>query len=248
MSPMPERSGTDRPAWRRSRVLAPARAFARRAPRRIRFGSLRRREPISSRFGFDRGTPIDRVYIERFLAIHAADVKGRVLEFGDDRYTRRFGGAAIERSDVLDVDPHNARATILGDITDPSLLAEGVYDCVICTQVIQMVGDMTAALRSIVRCLRPGGVLLLTIPGISQIDRVETTTWHWAVTRHGARLLAADAFPSDATVEIEGHGNVLASIGFLHGLAAEDLRPAEIAARDPRYDLVVTVRMATPLA
>ena len=51
-------------------------------------------EPVSRSFGFDRGTPVDRRYIEQFLARHAAAIRGDVLEVGDDGYTRRFGGAA----------------------------------------------------------------------------------------------------------------------------------------------------------
>src|SRR2546430_15816546 len=62
--------------------------------RRARWGNLRRLEPLSETFGWDRGTPIDRVYIEQFLSSHAADIDGRVLEVKDARYTERFGAGA----------------------------------------------------------------------------------------------------------------------------------------------------------
>ena len=68
---------------------------------RVRFGDLHRLTPISQCFGFDRGLPVDRYYIERFLARHASEIVGRVLEIGDDTYTRRFGGSRVSRSDVL---------------------------------------------------------------------------------------------------------------------------------------------------
>ena len=58
----------------------------------VRFGSLRRVTPLSREFGYDRGLPIDRYYIERFLATHIADIHGHVLEVEDDIYTRQFGG------------------------------------------------------------------------------------------------------------------------------------------------------------
>jgi len=57
----------------------------------IRFGSLRRVMPISRKWGFDRGLPIDRYYIERFLSAHALDICGYVLEIQDNAYTRKFG-------------------------------------------------------------------------------------------------------------------------------------------------------------
>jgi hypothetical protein len=35
-------------------------------------------EPISRAFGYDRGTPIDRYYLDRFLDEHNGDIRGRV--------------------------------------------------------------------------------------------------------------------------------------------------------------------------
>src|SRR5688572_17693927 len=83
----------------------------------VRFGDLRRLAPISRRFGYDRGKPIDRVYIEQFLALHAGDVRGRTLEIGDDAYTRRFGGDRVALHDVLHVAEGNPKATFVGDLT-----------------------------------------------------------------------------------------------------------------------------------
>src|SRR3954466_14293166 len=58
-------------------------------------GGLGTSVPLSTEFGFDRGTPIDRYYIEAFLAANAGDVRGRVLEIGDDSYSRQFGADRI---------------------------------------------------------------------------------------------------------------------------------------------------------
>src|SRR5687768_11068110 len=57
---------------------------------RVRFGSLRRLTPISRQFGLDRAERercIDIAFIEQFLVRHRADIRGRVLEIGDNRYT-----------------------------------------------------------------------------------------------------------------------------------------------------------------
>src|SRR6185312_2075371 len=62
---------------------------------RVRFGDLRRTTPIASDFGYARGGPVDRYYIEGFLARHADDIRGRVLEVGDASYTHRFGGSRV---------------------------------------------------------------------------------------------------------------------------------------------------------
>ena len=47
---------------------------------KVRFGDLKRLTPISPKWGLDRGRPIDRSYIESFLAQHASNIRGRVLE------------------------------------------------------------------------------------------------------------------------------------------------------------------------
>jgi hypothetical protein len=70
---------------------------------RVRFGDLARRTPINCDWGFDRGRPVSRYYIERFLGSHAGDIRGRVAEFGDDSYTRRFGGDGVATRDVINV-------------------------------------------------------------------------------------------------------------------------------------------------
>ena len=71
--------------------------------------------PISDEFGLDRGQPVDRLYAEHFLAACAADIKGRVLEFGDRAYTEKFGGDTVTQSDVWDIDSGKEAATIIGD-------------------------------------------------------------------------------------------------------------------------------------
>ena len=150
---------------------------------RVKLGDLHRLTPISQCFGFDRGLPVDRYYIERFLARHASEIVGRVLEIGDDAYTRKFGGSRVSRSDVLHVHHGNPRATLVGDLTDPDVLPEAAFDCIVLTQTLQLIYDVRLAIARIHRALAPGGVVLVTAPGISQIDRGEWgKTWFWSFT------------------------------------------------------------------
>ena len=98
----------------------------------VRFGDLRRLRPISREFGYDRGLPVDRHYIEAFLARRADDIHGRVMEIGDSTYTRRFGGARVTQHDVLHVNPV-AEATFVGDLTCAGHLPSDAFDCVVLT-------------------------------------------------------------------------------------------------------------------
>src|SRR5690606_26479980 len=132
---------------------------------------------------FDRGQPVDRYYIEHFLEKNRSDIRGRVLEVGDDAYTRRFGGSQVTQRDVLHVDPDRRDATIIADLASADHVPANSFDCIICTQAFHLIFDAGAALRTMHRNLKPGGVLLLTAPGISQIDRGEwRATWYWAFT------------------------------------------------------------------
>ena len=49
----------------------------------LNFGDFRRTSPIDDNYGLERGTPIDRSYIERFLERHRANIASAVLEMGE---------------------------------------------------------------------------------------------------------------------------------------------------------------------
>ena len=210
----------------------------------VQFGGMRRLTPISRQYGFDRGRPIDRYYIENFLARYASDVRGRTLEIGDDAYTRRFGSDRVTRRDVLHVSLDHPGATIVGDLASADHIASDVFDCVILTQTLHLVYDVRAALATVHRILRPGGVLLATFPGLTQIADPEwKRSWYWGLTTLSARRLIAETFPR-ADVHVESWGNVLAAIAFLHGLADQELRVDELDYQDPQYELLITLRAA----
>jgi SAM-dependent methyltransferase len=146
----------------------------------VRFGDLKRVTPISRMYGFDRGTPVDRYFIERFLTGHKDDIRGHVLEIGDNAYTVRFGGTQVKRSYILHVDATNPRATFVGDLSRPDVLPLATFDCIVLTQTLHLIFDMRAAIATLHRALKSGGVLLITAPGISAVDRGEWgKTWYW---------------------------------------------------------------------
>jgi len=210
----------------------------------VNFGSFKRLTPVSRVFGFDRGQCIDRYYIEKLLAVHHHDVQGRVLEVADNNYTMLFGGGKVTRSDVLHIRPDEPGATLCGDLGDPACpVASDAFDCVILTQTLLVIPDFRQAIHTVHRILKPGGVLLATFPGISQISRYDMARWgdYWRFTDLSARLVFGEVFGEDA-VEVSTHGNVLVAISFLHGLAAGELTAEELNHNDPDYQVVITVR------
>jgi SAM-dependent methyltransferase len=209
----------------------------------VEFGDLGRLTPISRNWGFDRGMPIDRLYIERFLAAHARDMRGRVLEVSNNDYTLRFGGGRVTRSDVLHPAEGNPRATIIADLARPEARLEGQFDCIICTQTLQLIYEVRSAVSQLHRWLKPGGTVLATVPGISQISRedMQQTGDYWRFTGAAVRRMFGDEFGADA-VEVQVLGNVLAAVAFLHGIAAQELDEAALLEPDPQYQMLVTVR------
>jgi SAM-dependent methyltransferase len=221
--------------WHRSRKWPP-RVGA------VRAGDLGSAIPVSEDFGFERGTPVDRYFIEAFLGRHASDVAGCVLEVGDDAYSKRFGQGQVSEQDVLDVTAANPRATIVSDLSRPNALPENSYDCIILTQVLHLLFDLNAATENLHRALRPGGVLLLTAPGISQIDRGGARDhWYWSFTRICLERLFGKLFLAD-DLEVQAVGNVYACVNFLHGLALEEVDQAKLDHLDPAFPIIVTLR------
>lgn len=229
------------PVKDRLRPLATAYRDWRRA-RPPDLGDLRRVTPIDPNWGFERGTPIDRVYVERFVGGHAEDIRGRVLEIAAPDYATKFG-SGVEQVDVLMAREGNPLATIVGDLADAPHIPDGSFDCAIVTQTLQFVYDARAALATLHRILAPGGVLLATVPGITKISPPEDEEFGewWHFTARSVRRLAEEAF-GEGNVEVEAYGNVLAAAGFLYGLAASDLRPEELDARDRLYEVIVGLR------
>jgi SAM-dependent methyltransferase len=207
-------------------------------PRRVRFGTLRRTDPVGERWGWDRGLPVDRYYIEQFLAGHHGDIHGRILEVKDDGYSRRFG-SRLERVDVLDIDSSNTQATIVADLAAADEIPDGSFDCVVLTQTLQYIYDLRAAIGHTHRILQEGGVALVTVPALSRVVVDVRCPDYWRFTAASCTQLFRERF---GEVSVESLGNVLSSIAFLSGLATEDLRRSELDVQDDRFPVIVAVR------
>lgn len=213
----------------------------------VDLGRFDRVEPVSAVFGLDRGTPIDRRYIQQFLAVQSERIRGRVLEMGDSAYTNRFGGGRVTERAVLHAPPGAPGATLVADLTDPSQLPERRFDCFICTQTLNFVYDVRRALEGAHRLLAPGGTLLLTVAGVSRVSRFDRERWgcFWGFTPQSVeRLLMDSSFEVRSSAV---YGNVLAATAFLHGLAVEDMPdPSLLDRADPDYPVILAAAAERP--
>jgi SAM-dependent methyltransferase len=209
---------------------------------RPRWGNFRRLEPFSAYYGFERGSPVDRFYIERFLAERARDIHGAVLEVGHPRYARAFEDATAERVEIVDIDAANPDATIVADLSEAGSLPTGRFDCFILTQTLQLVPELEVALQNAWQSLASGGVLLLSVPGITRADPEHVEADRWRFTAAGLETLIARTCV-DGSREVVGYGNLISAVAFLMGLAAEELDEEELKAKDPHFAVVVCARV-----
>jgi len=211
----------------------------------VDFGGLRRLSPISAVFGQDRELlTIERYYIEQFLARHAQDIRGRVLEMGDPGYIRKFGGERVSREDVLHYVEGNPQATIVADLTDAPQIPDNSFDCIIITQTLQMIYEVDKAIATLHRILKPGGVVLCTSHGMTRVARREgVDDWgeYWHFTSQSKKRLFGAVFKAE-NVEVTAVGNVFTCICNLHGLGASEIDPAELETHDPNYEMLLLVR------
>lgn len=216
--------------------------------RTARFRCLRRLTPLSRRFGYDRGLPIDRHYIEHFLNREASSIRGRVLEIGDNDYTKRFGGDRVTTSDVLHVERGHPAATIVADLQSAPEIGSASFDCIIFTQTLQFIFDTAATVQTLHRLLEPGGTALVTTAGISPIVRRDQERFgeYWRFTSQSLRRLFESSF-QPADVSVSTYGNVLVAAALLYGLSVEDLRPEELSFHDPDYEVTIALRSTKTL-
>ncbi|MGB5136641.1 MAG: methyltransferase domain-containing protein [Prochlorococcaceae cyanobacterium] len=214
---------------------------------RFDFGDIGMK-PITQDWGFSRGLPVDRRYIEQFLSDSASVIQGRVLEFGDCKYTRLYGGERVSQSDILDNNNNNRKANIIADITNACSIESNTYDCLIVTQVLVLIRDYEEALAELIRILKPGGTALITVPGISQISPLptEAANWSWSFYPNTMRSLLEMARFEHESIKIASYGNLKTTIAFLAGLAQEDLEQRDYEFNDPQYPLIVAALARKP--
>lgn len=215
---------------------------------KVYFGELRRLQPINKYWGFNRGLPIDRHYIEKFLKENSSHIKGKVLEIGDDYYTNKFGGEHVAKSDVLNIvkEVHES-TTIVADLASSPEIPSNSFDCIIFTQTLMLIYDMHSAIATLYRILKPGGVILATLGGISRTDDYNfwERNWCWHFTSLSAEKIFKEKFPPN-NVFIQGYGNVLTAISFLHGLGAKDLTQKELDFYDNKYEILIAIKAKKP--
>ena len=210
--------------------------------KKVRWGGFRSLQPFHRDFGAFEGTPVDRFYIEDFLESEALCVSGDVLEIAETRYTEKFGQKEF-RAHSLQLENSGGDNEIVGDLVTGEGLRSHRFDCIIFTQTLPFIYDYHSALENLKKMLKPKGVLLVTLSGISQISRYDMDRWgdYWRFTNLSAKKVFEDFFPIE-NICIKTYGNVLTATAFIQGIVSEELLKEELLFRDPDYEVSICVK------
>lgn len=186
-----------------------------------------------------RGKHIDRFYIENFLQKNSNCVRGVCLEIESNDYTIRFGGKSVTKSDILDINTRNEKANILGNLKNLPEIKNNTYDCIILTQTLQYIDDYPSAIRECHRILKPGGVVLATLPAIARIGYAGVAGDYWRFTEAGGKYAFSQIFPE---VRAQAFGNLRVSFKSLVGAFQEFSTEKEMTYSDPNFPSLITIR------
>jgi len=196
--------------------------------------------PLSDDHGFDRGTPIVRVYIEEFLGQHREAIRGSVLEVGDPRYTASFGAGRVTASTVVDIAGANPQATLIADLNEANALPDESFDCIILTEVLHLLKSPGTCLRSCYRALRTEGSVLITVPALKRLHPKDPGSDYLRYTPAGLELLLRRTW--DGPFCVTSYGNLRACVAFLVSHVSEEIGSQELEFRDERFPLTVAAR------
>jgi len=206
---------------------------------RVNKGDFERLRPFSDIYGYDRGGPIDRYYIENFLKNNKKAIRGRVLEIKDNAYTKHFGAGVVTSSEILDIDEKNPDATIIGDLQHLPDVPDNSFDCIILTQTLHLIFNVDSAIKTCHRILKPGGSLLITAPGIVPVGLDnDYEHWYWSFNVQSMKRLLHNNFPVSRPV-IESYGNIFTATAFLYGMGLPEIQRQQLEYNDKHYPVSI---------
>jgi len=109
----------------------------------------------------------------------------------------------------LDRFPLSDEVSLVGDIQNLAMISSESYDSVVCLEVLEHVPEPAAALAEIARILRPGGILVLSVPHLSRLHEVPLDFYRY--TEYGLRHLL-NKYGLEV-IEIQDRGGLFTFLG-----------------------------------
>jgi len=201
----------------------------------LNWGDLRRLVPICARFGFSRGAPIDRYYLDQFIHKIRPIVLGDVVEIGgkdSNRAAYQFDHATQYRGFDMFGDPD---ISLVGDAHDPQALPEGQLDTIIAFNVLEHCPKPWLVIDNMRRWLKPGGMAIVMVPSCQRLHRMPEDYWRPMPAALG------HLFSTWSDPELHVYGNPLTTIAAMMGISVGELSAAELDAFHPDYPVATCV-------
>lgn len=129
-------------------------------------------------------SPIYYGQYQTTLPLMRRHVCGKLIDLGCGQMPfRRWLAPLVEAYDTLDHSPEVEGATYVGDIQEMSMIGDEVYDSAICLEVLEHIPDPFKAARETARILKPGGVLIVSVPHLSRLHQAPQDYYRY--TRYG---------------------------------------------------------------
>ena len=194
----------------------------------------------SEKFGFDRGTPIDRYYIDEFIRnLELNNEFNTALEFGELNYVEQFN--VSHKFFLSHPDFSKSKDTknqILFDLNTQKKYDGQKFDLIISTNVINFTKNPFVTLRHHIDMLNIDGTIFLTASSSMPISQFDAERWgdYWRFTPDAMHHLLENL---DCEYQVESLGNFKSSVAFLCGLASEEMEESDLKEKDNRYPLLV---------
>jgi SAM-dependent methyltransferase len=197
----------------------------------LKWGDLRRTQPLCQFFGFTRGTPIDRYYLNRFVESIRDEVRGITLEIGGEKQNRDlFGFKCATEYRVLDLP--GLSDDVAGDVSRRDTFAENTFDSIVIFNVLEHCERPQQVVDNIHRWLQPGGKAFVLVPTAQKLHPAPGD--YWRPLPQGLQSL----FRAFSKHETRTYGNIATVIASFHGIAAEELTGEELDFNHPDYPVV----------
>ncbi len=197
--------------------------------------------PMNDSFGYRRGTPIDRYYIQNAIKEYSKEIKGSVLEVGGNDYTMLYSNTSLKDSHILNYTHMDGNNVIVGDLTKHDSLKEQKFDTFICTQTLNFIYDFESAISTSYELLNNGGYFIGTVASVSNISKYDNDRWgdYWRFTEKGIKKALDNS--QFQVIDLSGFGNVLAAKSMFDGCVIEDFKNLQLLDHvDPAYPVIIS--------
>lgn len=197
--------------------------------------------PVHEDWGYRRGTPIGRVYIDDFLDMERNYIVGDVMEVSETTYSEKFSNPKNVKS-ITAIHVDDVYGCRKANLETFEGLREKEFDTMIITQTLAYIYNLNAVAKNIHKALKNGGYAFITVSDIGHMGRVELENYgaYWGFHKDGCKKLFSNVF-GEENVNVYTYGNAKTAICQLYGLCAEDLDDETLRFHDPIYPMIIGI-------